>query len=123
MSSPFNQMFPYCYGLMCCDYMPIQRGGSHDHAELTMENDIIIPNIQSKTAHLGYTGDGTTHKWKIKSLRDAGPMAVESAVTCADLRKPDLIFTDIRSPIHGNLTRVELEYDLAKEEWTLKSAS
>ena len=121
MRSQFNEMMPGSYGLTCADFMPIDRGGSHAHVELTMENDLFIPCIGGKIADLEYTGDGTTHKWKLRRLSDAGQPQVESAVTCADMGKPDLIFTDVRSPTM-RLSHVELEYDLAKEEWTLKSA-
>lgn len=123
MQSPASMMYPQAYAMMCSDFMPIHRGGCHTFVELTADNDLLIPCVQGKTVHLTYTGDGTTHKWKILSMRDAGPFAVESSVETVNMNKPDLVLTDIRSPVHGNLTRVELEYDLSKEEWLLKSAS
>lgn len=122
MRASFNEMMPGSYGLTCADFMPLQRGGNHTFVELTMENDLFIPCVSGKIVDLEYVGDGLVHKWKLRRLSDAGQPQVESAVEPVNLQKPDLIFTDVRSPTM-RLSRAELEYDLHTEVWTLKSAT
>jgi len=58
------------YNLSMTDYMPIQIGGSFSHAELSMENDLYIPEIQGMCAFLRYTWDGTYHTWKLAELTE-----------------------------------------------------
>lgn len=117
-----NFSYPPSYGLTCADFVPLQRGGNQTFIELTMENDLFGPCIGGKIADLEYIGDGTIHKWKLRRLSDAGQPQVESAAEPVNLQKPDLIFTDVRSPTM-RLSRAELEYDLHTEVWTLKSAT
>lgn len=121
MSTNLLSLHPYSYGLRCADFMPIQQGGSHRHIELTREYDLIGPCIQGQFVDLQYTGNGTTHKWRLRSLREAGEHQIESAVEPINLEKPDLVFTDVRSQ-DIKLTRVELKYDPVNEEWILIKA-
>lgn len=118
MRASFNEMLPGSYGLTCADFLPLAIGGDHAYVELTMENDLFMPCVRGMIVDLQYVGDGVTHRWKLRRLSPAGEGAVESAVICEDLRKPDLVLTDVRSPTM-RLTRVELEYDMTTETWTL----
>lgn len=122
MSTNLASLHPYSYGLRCADFMPIQQGGSHTFIELTREYDLVIPCVQGQFADLQYIGDGNTHKWRLRSLREAGEHQVESAVGPVDLEKPDLVLTDVRGP-ELKLTRVVLQYDLGCEEWALVMAA
>lgn len=118
MRAPYSGLDPECYGLVCADFGPLVReGGNQSFVELTMEYDLCIPRIQGKTADLEYVGDGTTHRWRMRRLSDAGE-GIESAATVADLRNPDIVMTDVRSPTI-RLTRVELKYEPETETWLL----
>lgn len=121
MSTNLLSLHPYSYGLRCADFMPIQQGGCHTFIELTREYDLVIPCVQGQFVDLQYIGDGTKHKWRLRSLREAGEHQVESAVGPIDFEKPDLVLLDVRSP-DMKLTRVELKHDPINEWWTLVHA-
>lgn len=117
----YTGLYPESYGLIGADFLLIQRGGNQTFVELTMEYDLTIPCLQGKVVDLEYVGDGTIHQWKLRRLSEAGQPQIESAAICEDLRQPNLVLTDVRSPTM-RLARVELEYDLNKEVWTLAHA-
>jgi len=121
MNKNLLTLHPATYGLTCADFMPVQCGGNQSFVELTREYDLFIPCVMGQIADLEYIGDGTIHKWRLRSLRDAGTHQVESAVEPINMEKPDLVFTDVRSP-SLSLSRVELSYNLSTEEWILQSA-
>lgn len=122
MHKNLTSMYPATYGLTCEDYMTVQRGGDHAFVELTRENDLWIPCVEGKAADLEYVGDGVTHKWRLRNLRDAGPLQVPSAVGPVNQDQPDLLLTDVRSPTR-RFTNVQLKYSLETELWTLIHAT
>jgi len=90
-------LYPYDYALTTADVMELPyRMRSLCHAELTLENDIFIPDIQGKQVMLRYNGNS---KWTIATMED-NPYTQGCAVNRVD-EDLTLYLDDVRS-INGN---------------------
>ena len=110
---------PDWYGMTVEDMMALDRGGNHSFVDLTLEYDLFIPWVEDQTAHLEYIGDKINdHRWKLRHLREAGPISVPSNIEPVNPAHPSLVLNDVRR--HDvKLTNVKLDYDLETEEWSL----
>lgn len=108
--------YPHDYALTTQDVMQLDdHGRSLCHAELTLENDIYIPDIQGQSALLRYQGSET---WKLYYVK-ANPLT--QGCTQASVTEAMVIEIDDLRGYSGNYTSVVLA-PIGNDTWELEYA-
>jgi len=107
------------YSLSMADYMPVQKGGSHGHCELTMENDLYIPDIHGHRASLIYIGDGSNHSWKLGETSIC-PQSLGYTGSRFDGDTGKLYLDDVRGSTLS--ARNVILAPIGEDQWKLESA-
>lgn len=105
--------YPHDYALTTGDVLAMpSHGRSMCHAELTLQNDVYIPDIEGQKAMLRYQGNGV---WALASL--AENQSTQGCTQASVTDKMEIEIQDLRG-LYGAYTYVRLE-PIGNDLWKL----